>query len=311
MSRYAPSTIARTVAYVRAFFCFCIGEGLMERSPAYGVYFVRPPAADLDDQRIRADKRYNPEELRRLWSHAGHLERAWMALGLNGGLDNADLANLPMPERGGVLDLEAGVLDYRRRKAGRVRRVIPLRPLAVLLIRHYLKRHRPQPADPQVADRLFLTPTGLPLQRPGGIDYLAMRWDRLMRRAGLRSPLPRRRRAVDPDRQRQYKAVGSTSGRGFRSLRTTMANAAPRGWRDELELLMGHRGQGVLVRNYLEKVGIEQLRELVELIWHDCFTVPNSASTHEDSSAGEPAAPSPAWGRRRSGGKSQPAVAPG
>jgi integrase len=278
----APPTVHRHVAYITAFFNWCVDEGLLAAPPRYGRYFVKPSAQILRDRRMAQKKAYTPAQLALLWKHATHTEKAWIALGLNGALDNADIANLPLPEAGGVLDLDAGLLDYQRRKRGLVRRIIPLRKETVRLIRHYLKRHRSEPATEEAKHLLFLTPTGLPMQRysknDNSFDEIAIRWRKLMVRAGLREPYVKRKKSKDgkkhPAQARRQR--GSEAGQGFRALRTTFPNLAPRGYRDEIEIVMGHVSGGVLAENYIEQYGLDGLRELVDAVWVHAFPTTSS-----------------------------------
>lgn len=280
----APSTLARAVANVQGFFQWAVDEGHLDELPPFGRYFVKPKMQESRDVRLAQEKSYATGEVPALWRAATHVERCWIALGLNGALDNADLANLPLPEVGGVLDLDAALLDYRRRKRGKVRRVIPLRPLTVRLIRHYLKRHRAAPALPEYAGLLFLTESGLPLgrikeseARPGRanpIDAVAGKWQRLMVRAGLRAKPTVTTTGRGASRKRSLKFAGDADRRGFRSLRTSFVNLAPPGYRDEVEIILGHSHGSVLLDNYLERFGLDRLRGLVDHIWDAAFTSP-------------------------------------
>ena len=63
-------------------------------------------------------------------------------------------------------------------------------------------------------------------------------------------------------------------GRGYRSLRTTFANFAPPGYRDEVELVMGHAKGTVLQDNYLEDAALDRVAELVQAVWSRAFTKP-------------------------------------
>jgi hypothetical protein len=162
----------------------------------------------------------------------------------------------------------------------------------------YLKI-RPKPADPAYKDLVFLTPTGLPLQRssPGKsglanhIDYVAASWDRLLRKAGLRQKAsfirvcahckkPRKApRALCCGERNYIKQVtmareGGPTFKGFRSLRTTFANLTPRGFSEERKLIMGHTGGDITLDHYVEKYGTKHLRRLVDEVWLAAFTAP-------------------------------------
>jgi integrase len=248
-----------------------------------GRTFVKPSAQALRDTRLSVQKSYTPEQLRALWSTADAELKAWLVLGLLGALDNADIAHLTHD----VVDRERGVIDYRRRKVGRVRRVIPLPPEAWAILDAY---QRPAPADPADKNRFFLTPTGKPLQRtrisargqPHTIDYVAMRWRRLLERVGLKPRTPRRRPG-QPATPRRFKPRGEPAGQGFRALRTTFANLAPPGYRDEVEIIMGHSRGSVLVEHYVEQVGIERLAYVTASLWRllGAETKPQTQTTAE------------------------------
>ncbi len=79
----------------------------------------------------------------------------------------------------------------------------------------------PGPVNVEHANRIVLTPTGLPLQRPG-IHYVNMIFCWLILKAGPR---------------------------------TTVVNVAPRGFDTELDIIMGHSGGSVRVEHDLETTG--------------------------------------------------------
>jgi integrase len=225
--------------------------------------------------------------------HADTQELAWMGLALSGAMDNADIAHLTFD----VFSADGMLLDYRRRKSGRVPRLIPLHPMAREWLDDYMAI-RPKPADPTYENLVFLTPTGLPLQRSklgtsglgNHIDYMAHSWDRLLRRVGLRrkatvvrvcpvcGKLRPKPRAICCG-QRKWKkklAMASKGGpnfKGFRSLRTTFANLTPRGFSEERKLIMGHTGD-ITLDHYVEKYGTKHLRRLVDEVWVRAFAAP-------------------------------------
>lgn len=256
----SPSTFGRRVAYTKSFFRWLYENGRIGAVPRYGSEFRQPAHEDVVDARLSQKKAHTPAELAAIWDAASLEERCWMALGLCGAMDNADIAELR-----DELDMAAGVIDYRRRKRGKKRRIVPLPSDVVKLLRLY---RRPTP-DGKDEGRFFLTPTGLPLGRMktsrGGnlhrIDYVAMVWARLLVRAGLRS--------------------GGGDRRGFRSMRTTHANLAPPRSRDEAEIVMGH-AKGMMVTHYLERDGMEGLRRHVESVWEATGLRPKLAKVLEE-----------------------------
>ncbi len=270
LAEFAPSTVYRTVAYLQAWFGYCRDEGLIAELPSYGRMFRKPSAQTRRDVRLSVEKSYDGRQVRELHAAARPDERLWIVLGLCGALDNADVAHLTRD----VLDREAGVIDYRRRKRGKVRRVIPMPPAFWAALDRY---RRPPAADPADEDRVFLTPEGHALARKAtsasgkvySIDYVSMRWTRLMIATGLRPPMPSRRVKAHRELERRTKGRGSADGAGFRGLRTTFPNMAPPGYRDEVEIVMGHSHGKVLLDNYLEKVGVGRLRELVDAVYRE------------------------------------------
>jgi hypothetical protein len=288
-SRYATSIAKATpvvwnrlVAYVEAFVTWGLNRGHFANNKALRAIavgqdplrqvirhdLVKLPSEDLRDDRRSKDKSYTPEELRALWAHATETERLWMGLGLNAAFDNSDLSHLTC----GVIDWDAKRADFRRRKRGKIRRVAPFVPaLFPLLVA--AKRDGATEDDP-----FFLTPTGLPLQRlttGGQVDYVAMSWTRLMERAGLR-PKPTVIRDPETGKRKMVRPEGApkADGRGFRSLRTTFPNLAPPGYREEVEIVMGHAQGDVLLDNYLEKHGFARLEYLTRHVWHRAFACP-------------------------------------
>lgn len=284
----AATSFARKVAYVQAFIRWAMQCGHFGRSKLLaalplgvldplrallGPMLVKPPQEDIRDERLEEEKSYEPFELRWLWDAAAATERIWIGLGLTGAFDNADVAHLPRP----CVDFKGQSIDFRRRKRGKVRRFIPLHPGLLAAMIEY-RRPDPVAADDD-GERFFLTPTGLPLQRLGSgghIDYVALRWNRLLVKSGLRAA-PIVTKATDsPDGKKHIRMPEDhvPDGRGFRSLRTTFPNLAPPGFREEVEIIMGHAQGGVLLDHYLEKVGTARLKRLVTHVWHRAFACP-------------------------------------
>jgi integrase len=275
----APTTLSRNVANLHAFLQWCEDEGLLDRVPKFGRSFVKPSQQKRRDARLDKQFSYTPEQLVLLRDNARAEELAWLGLGLCS-MDNSDLAHLTFD----VVDRKRKLLDYSRRKVGKIRRIIPLPEQAWKWLDAYLKV-RPQPAEEAHANLVFLTPTGLPLQRVKRtdrsgkeitIDFVAMRWVRLLIRAGLREAMPDRKRKAFRGLPRRRKGEAGGDGRGFRGLRTTFANFAPATYRDEVELLMGHANGPVLLENYIGRHGLERLlereREVVAAVWHEAFS---------------------------------------
>jgi integrase len=293
LARRSPASFSRIVASIHTFFKYCRVEGMITADPNFGYYFVRPPQSQVRDRRLQQKKSFEPEDLWALLLHADTQELAWMGLALSGAMDNADIGHLTFD----LFDKDGMVLDYRRRKQGLMPRLIPLHPMARYWLDEYLKI-RPKPVDPAHNDLVFLTPTGLPLQRqmPGKrglltlVDYVSHCWDKLLRESGLRQKASFIRVCVVCGKPRpgpygtccgqskwKKKVTMATEGgpdfKGFRSLRTTFANLTPRGFSEERKLIMGHTGD-ITLDHYVEKYGINPLRRLVDEVWLRAFTAP-------------------------------------
>jgi integrase len=286
----AASSFARKVAYLEAFLRWALLHGYLSNNrsvrgvaPGMDVYrslvgprLVKPSAEDLRDERVAEARAFEPAEIAKLWHVATDLERLWIGLGLTGALDNADIMQMTrsLVVPGGVAVKMSHprvkrFLDYRRRKRGKIRRVIPLIKPVDRLLQAYV---RPDPAVGVDEDLFFLQPDGTPLRKfseSGPQNHLTRTFIRLMIRAGLRSkPVVTKLK----DGRRQVKSAGSGDRRGFRSLRTSFANLAPSGYRDEVEIIMGHGHGGVLLDRYLETHGFSRLYELVSGVWVAAFS---------------------------------------
>lgn len=268
----AASTASRHIAYVKAMFAWG-DEDDHCASPKFGTSFVKPPAAVRRDERIGAEKMYTPEEIGAVWLVARDEEKLWMAMALTGGMDNSDISHITRD----IVDMDKGVFDYRRRKVGRIRRVIPIHPVVLSLLIPHL--------ESTSGERLFSTPNGHPLvrmnpskKRPGRanpIDYIAMRWTRLLQESGVRGK-PERTKVEEEDGtvRRPLTWKPSQERRGFRGLRTTFSNLVPMGYGDERDIIMGHTKGSTFVENYLERIGTERLREVVNHVWGEIFIGP-------------------------------------
>lgn len=282
----AATTWNRHIAYIEAWVRWGLERGLWRNNvqvrgiaigqdplrTIVGPDLVKLPAQDLRDSRLRKTKSFSPDEIRKLWAVAGDdTMRLMIGLGICGALDNADVAQLTRD----VIDLQNGIVDYRRRKSGRVRRVIPLPAELTTLLRAY---RRPEPSRPEYGEFFFLTEGGQPLSamgESGPTCRLATRFTRLMEKAGLRPRGVTRRVTGTNQRKLEYPGGRKSDGRGFRSLRTTFPNLAPPGYRDEVEVVMGHSQGSVLADSYLELHGLGRLRELTAHVWHRAFACPS------------------------------------
>lgn len=280
----AATSYNRKIAYVSAFISWAMRRGrfadnrFVRQAPPgvdplrslMGPDLVKLSQQDLRDERLGKEKSFTPAEIAKLWQVADDTERCWIGLGLNAAFDNADIMHFLRS----VLDAK-GVIDFRRRKRGRVRRVVPLVPELRELLTAY---KRPDPSPGTDPDLFFLKPDGQPLAEmtaSGPQNCVTRRFTKLMVRAGLRAK-PTLVRDPASGRRRQL-SRGSGDGRNFRSLRTTFANLAPAGMREEVEIVMGHAHGEVILDSYLERHGLDRLEELVNAVWTRAFSEPPDA----------------------------------
>lgn len=212
-----------------------------------GVRFVRPSKQDMAEERMDRVRSFTPEEIGKLWGKANLTTRCWIALGLCCGFNNSDIGNLPRS----AIDLDAGIIDFRRRKTGRKKRICPLPADVVRLLRSY---EAPPPVAPEFADLFFRTRSGNPFVTSDNAsgkptDQIAYRFWKLVREAGVTE-------------------YGKSDGRNFAGLRTTFGNLCPSGdkWEGARDIIMGH-AKGVFVESYLERIGTRNLFRLVNHVW--------------------------------------------
>jgi integrase len=225
-----------------------------------GPDFRRPEKKVIRSDRIELSKSFSPTDIAKLYLAANDTVRCWIALGVCAAFNNSDIGNLPRD----VIDWKASTIDYRRRKTGKIRRVIPLPPDVLAMLRKY--RRPADPVDAAHADLFFLTSAGLPFTRTKSRDGEYKPSDSVSRLfAKLMS------------------ATGTkTYGRNFSGLRTTFYNLAPRGeWDVERKIIMGHAQGSIDLDSYLEDVGVDRLAHVVNHVWN----IINSAISTERQDA--------------------------
>lgn len=210
-----------------------------------GPQFQRPAKADLRDERIELAKSFTADEIAKLYSAAPIVMRCWIALGICAAFTPSDLAHFP------VECLAGNLIDFRRRKTGRVRRVIPL-PADVLKL--LAKYRRPDPAAAGWDGFYFLTRTGRPY---ASAKSKTGTWQPSSSICRLFADL------LDTC------DLATIKGRGFTGLRTSFFNMAPRSGFDlERAIIMGRARGTVDLDSYLEDVGVGRLSEVVEHVWN-------------------------------------------
>lgn len=148
-----PESVGNEINRIRGVFKFGTDNHLMEKAIRYGSDFNRPSRRVLRKVRNERERKFlEAGEIRQMIGAANVQLRAMILLGVNAGLGNSDVANLPTT----AINLQAGWLDFPRPKTGIDRRC-PLWPETIEAITAWLAV-RPQPKDPEAHGHLlFLT----------------------------------------------------------------------------------------------------------------------------------------------------------
>lgn len=154
-------------------------------TPDYGREFDRPSLRSIRRERQqKGSYGFEPAEIRRLLAAAREPLATMVLLGINGGLGNTDVAQLPW----GVVDLDAGWLDFPRPKTGEDRR-IPLWTETVAALK--AQRQRLYQTGPH--DLVFRTRQGNAWVRTETdgqhVDALTKEFAKVRGRAGIEKPV--------------------------------------------------------------------------------------------------------------------------
>jgi integrase len=153
--RMGPVALGNQIGRTQSVLKYAYDAGLVANRPRTGPGFLRPSKKTLRLERAKKPlKLFTTEELRQLIGAAGVPMRAMVLLGLNGGMGNSDLANMPKS----AVDLESGWVNYPRPKTGVPRR-FPLWKETIAALRDALAQ-RPAAKDPDDDDLVFLTRWG-------------------------------------------------------------------------------------------------------------------------------------------------------
>ena len=150
-----PVALGNAIQRTRSVFKFALETGTIKTPILFGPAFKRPSKKTLRLERAKnGPKLFTREELLKLLNVAGIQLKAMILLGLNGGLGNSDLANMPLQ----AVNLDTGWVDYPRPKTGIARRFL-LWPETVVALREVIAR-RKVPKDKADAGLLFITKYG-------------------------------------------------------------------------------------------------------------------------------------------------------
>lgn len=244
MNGWKASGFDSVVCRVGTLFRFAVEMEYIDRFRP-GPIFRRPARKELREQRIDRSFSFTVTEVATAYNGAGRTMKRWIALGICAAFVNSDVANMTRA----AIDLNTGIIDFRRRKTGKVRRVIPLPPDVIRLLGRY---RRPDPVSVEHADLFFISQKGRPYSvtknangKPS--NTISRLTSKLLVRLKIKQPGDKR---------------------NFKSFRTTFFNLAPRGGYDTERMIIMGRAQGTVdLDSYLEDVGIDRLRHVVNHVW--------------------------------------------
>jgi integrase len=152
---WVPVTLANEVRRIRTVFRYAEQNLLVALPVRFGTEFKQPSRKVLRlDRAKKGPRMFEAKELTAILDKATMPLKAMILLGINCGMGNSDIANMPTK----AVDLKRGWLDFPRPKTGTPRRC-PLWKKTVAAIREAIKQ-RPTPKDKQHAGLLFITSHG-------------------------------------------------------------------------------------------------------------------------------------------------------
>jgi integrase len=243
-----PHSLGRYVGSVRTLSKWAVDNDYVDRPFRFGTEFKLPSQKAMRQAKREAGARvFTAAEVRKLVKAADPVTRALLLLSLNGGVGNTDLAML----RAVDVNLGDAAIEFERTKTG-VHRLIPLWPKTVRALREAMPL-RPAPAAPQYADRVFLTPKGLPLVRDkvdadgkltSTTDAIGMAFAKLAKAVGVKRTFYDARRTFQTigDERGPAHVVRAIMGHAARGedMSSRYRQAIPRA---ELEGVVSHVGQ--------------------------------------------------------------------
>lgn len=254
--KYQPYTVAGVITDIKTIWTWGHNSEHLTNPPRFGDDFqIKNRKRVLRRvKRANAGKMLDAETIRSLLDVASPHVATMVLLGINCGFYSADCSDLVQEAL--YLDAPHPFLDFARFKTD-VDRLCPLWPETVEGLRHSIK-HRPDPEDPQHANRVFITKRGKlwanpqavkrddknRLVTPSHTDYLRQEFARLFDKAGIKR---------EP-------------GCGFSWLRHTFYTIATR-TRDTVsrDLIMGHSSGG-MSEHYNEQHDLEPVRVVTDYV---------------------------------------------
>jgi integrase len=274
-----PESVGNEINRIRGVFKFGLDNHLTDKTIRFGSDFERPSKRILRKVRNdREEKFLEADEIRTMQEAAGPQLRAMILLGVNSGLGNSDVANLPID----AVDLDGGWVEFPRPKTG-VERRCPLWPETVAAIRAWLEV-RPDPNDVEAYGHLLFitaktrTTWGTDLREDftnadvTDLDALAKKCHK-----SSDNPLSKEvRKLLDKlDIKRQ--------GVAFYSLRHVFETIGGES-RDQVavDFIMGHARDDMASR-YREQISDERLRAVTDHVWSWLFDERSSTRSEVES----------------------------
>ncbi len=244
--RYSVVSLKNEINRCRIVFKFAHDQGHVARRVNYGQSFDKPALRTLRKARNEAGPRlFTADEVQSIIKAADPFTKAMTLLGINGGLGNTDVANLPIS----AIDFASGWLTYPRPKT-EIRRRIPLWKETLDALKEAISQ-RPKPSDPADAGLCFLTIQGnrwvrttSNIKRPGryiNVNTISHRFGALLKSL----------------------EINGRKGIGFYTLRHNFETIGG-GCKDQVavDAIMGHADQS-MAAVYREHIGDDRLLAVV------------------------------------------------
>ncbi len=271
--RWGPIRLANEIQRIRSVFKYGYDSRLLVRPVQFGPSFKKPTKRVLRVNRTKGGQRmFEAAEIQAILAKSGPTLQAMVLLAINGGLGNADVANLPTS----AIDLERGWIHYPRPKTGIDRR-IPLWTVTASALREAIKC-RPRHKDNEDAGVVFITKYG-------------HRWGRV--EAILDPDTGKLVNKQDDAIAKEFKKVITAlkiarPGRGFYALRHTFETVGGES-RDQVAVnyIMGHAPpDSDMASVYRERISDKRLKAVTDHVHQWLFGADAKTAEPEKTSEG-------------------------
>ncbi len=232
---WGPVRLGNEIQRVRTILKYGFDAGHIDRPVRFGPMFKKPSRTVLRKNRAaRGPRMIEAADLRKLIDKAELPLKAMILLGVNGGLGNSDVGNLPLS----AVDLKRGWINFPRPKTG-IERRFPLWPETVRALKAAIAA-RPEPKAPETKGLVFVTKYGRPWAKTTPDSPVSKEFRKLLDETKLHRP-----------------------GIGFYTLRHVFETVAG-DTRDQVAVdhIMGH-ARDDMASVYRERVGDERLGAVV------------------------------------------------